>query len=154
MSTDEIKQRFGPRWAYRCLDSILGMIPDLDMTAQEAEAAGIPRSLHEKAARVGSGGPCVVVHTLPQIKTLNPTTDHCDVAQIGAVLMFGVRRAWGRMEYRLFARVRIAPCQDDLGFAQAAAFVEQELAREFAEESGAWLAAEWPSYLAAIERRA
>jgi len=71
-----------------------------------------------------------------------------------AVVMCGVRRAWGRMEYRLFSRVRLGIINFNEGFAQAAELVEQRLTNQFADESRNWLAAEWPSYMAAIERRA
>ena len=52
------------------MDSILATIPDLEMSAQEAESAGIPRALQEMADRLGKGGPITITHAMPETKTL------------------------------------------------------------------------------------
>jgi hypothetical protein len=104
------------------------------------------------ADRLGKGGPITITHTLPQV--IATDGDGNTTLRLAAVVMFGVRRAWGRMEYRLFSRVRLGSFDSDQDFAQKAASVEQKLTPQFADESRAWLEAEWPSYLAAIERRA
>ena len=149
---EELKAAYGPRWAYHCMDSILATIPDLEMSAQEAESAGIPRPLQEMADRLGKGCAITITHTLLEVVAANG--DGNITLKPAAVVMFGVRRAWGRMEYRLFSRVRLITVDSHKDFAKAAASVEQNLTHQFAAESRAWLAAEWPSYLAAIERRA
>jgi hypothetical protein len=147
---DEIKAAFGPRWAYHCSESIVATIPDLDMSAQEAESAGIPRGLQEMADRLRKGGPIIITHSMPEAIA---TDDKGNTKfKPAVVLMFGVRRALGRMEYRLFSRVRLGRSESHRDFTRAAAYVQQKITHQFADESRSWLAAEWPSYLAAFGR--
>ena len=111
---EELKAAYGPRWAYHCMDSILATIPDLEMSAQEAESAGIPRALQEMADRLGKGGPITITHSMPEI--IANDGGGKTMLKPAAVVMFGVRRARGRMEYRLFSRVRLGTFDSDQDF--------------------------------------
>jgi hypothetical protein len=66
------------------------------------------------ADRLGKGGAITITHSMPEI--IANDGGGKTMLKPAAVVMFGVRRARGRMEYRLFSRVRLGTFDSDQDF--------------------------------------